>query len=81
MLKFLELNEDKQPVTSFDTTYTSLENLDNAGLLLNNKVVVVDFDNDNENESGIVEYFKSHYPTLTVNTKEVPIFIILSPRV
>lgn len=68
MLKFLELNDEKQPVTSFDTTYTSLDKLDNAGLLLNNKVVVVDFDNDNENESGIIEYFKLHYPTLTVKT-------------
>lgn len=68
MLKFLELNDDKQPVTSFDTTYTSLDTLDNAGLLLNNKVVVVDFDNDNMNEPAIVEYFKLHYPTLTVKT-------------
>lgn len=68
MLKFLELNDEKQPVTSFDTTYTSLDKLDNAGLLLNNKVVVVDFDNDNKNESGIIEYFKLHYPTLTVKT-------------
>lgn len=68
MLKFLELNDDKQPVTNFDTTYTSLDKLDNAGLLLNNKVVVVDFDNDNENESGIIEYFKQHYPTLTIKT-------------
>ena len=68
MLKFLELNEEKQPVTSFDTTYTSLDKLDNAGLLLNNKVVVVDFDNDNTNEASIIEYFKQHYPTLTVKT-------------
>lgn len=68
MLKFLELNDDKQPVTSFDTSYTSLDKLDNAGLLLNNKVVVVDFDNDNENESEIIEYFKQHYPTLTIKT-------------
>ena len=29
MLKFIELNEKKQPVTNFDTTYTSLEKLDN----------------------------------------------------
>lgn len=68
MLKFLELNDEKQPVTSFDTTYTSFDKLDNAGLLLNNKVVVVDFDNDNERESEIIEYFKAHYPTLTVKT-------------
>lgn len=68
MLKFLELNDNKQPVTNFDTTYTSLDKLDNAGLLLNNKVVVVDFDNDNDNEDGITEYFKQHYPTLTIKT-------------
>lgn len=68
MLKFLELNDDKQPVTSFDTTYTSLDKLDNAGLLLNNKVVVVDFDNDNINEPAIVDYFKQHYSTLMVKT-------------
>nr|DAS26816.1 MAG TPA: dsDNA helicase [Caudoviricetes sp.] len=68
MLKFLELNDEKQPVTNFDTTYTSLDKLDNAGLLLNNKVVVVDFDNDNDNESEIIDYFKQHYPTLTVET-------------
>lgn len=68
MLKFLELNDEKQPVTNFDTTYTSLDKLDNAGLLLNNKVVVVDFDNDNDNESEIIDYFKQHYPTLTVKT-------------
>lgn len=68
MLKFLELNEQKQPVTSFDTTYTSLDKLDNAGLLLNNKVVVVDFDNDNANENNIIDYFKQHYPTLTIKT-------------
>lgn len=68
MLKFLELNKDKQPVTSFDTTYTSLDGLSNAGLLLNNKVVVVDFDNDNSNETEIINYFKQHYPTLMVKT-------------
>lgn len=68
MLKFLELKDEKQPVTSFDTTYTSLDKLDNAGLLLNNKVVVVDFDNDNVKEDGIIEYVKAHYPTLTVKT-------------
>ena len=68
MLKFIELNENKQPVTGFDTTYTSLDKLDNAGLLLNNKVVVVDFDNDNINEINIISYFSQHYPTLTVKT-------------
>lgn len=68
MLKFIKLNEEKQPVTDFDTTYTDLDKLDNAGLLLNNKVVVVDFDNDNNNEDRIIEYFKAHYPTQTIKT-------------
>lgn len=68
MLKFIELNDEKQPVTSFDVTYTSLNTLRSAGLLLNSKVVVVDFDNDNTNEDKIVEYFKQHYPTLIVKT-------------
>lgn len=68
MLKFIELNEEKQPVTTFDITYTSLDKLDNAGLLLNNKVVVVDFDNDNVDEAKIINYFSTHYPTLTVKT-------------
>ena len=68
MLKYLELNEDKQPVTSFDTIHTSLDNIDNAGLFLNNKVVVIDFDNDNQNEDKIIKYFEENYPTLIVNT-------------
>lgn len=80
MLKFLELNEDKQPVTSFDTTYTSLDKLENAGLLLNNKVVVIDFDNDNENEIQIINYFKQRYPTLIVNTTRGTHFYYSKPN-
>ena len=68
MLKFLELNEEKQPVTTFDTTYTNLDKLDNAGLLLNGRVVVIDFDNDNVNENKIINYFETHHPTLTIKT-------------
>lgn len=68
MLKFIELNENKQPTTSFDVTYTSLDKLNGAGLLLNSKVVVVDFDNDNIDEDRIIDYFKQRYPTLTVKT-------------
>ncbi len=68
MLKFIELNENKQPTTSFDVTYTSLDKLNSAGLLLNSKVVVVDFDNDNVDEDRIIDYFKQRYPTLTVKT-------------
>lgn len=80
MLKYLELNDDKQPVTSFDTTYTSLDKLDNAGLLLNNKVVVVDFDNDNINEPQIIEYFKQRYPTLMVKTSRGYHFYYSKPQ-
>ena len=72
MLKFLELNDDKQPVTNFDTTYTSLDKLDNAGLLLNNKVVVVDFDGHSDEEikklKDIVDYVYNKYPTFRVET-------------
>lgn len=80
MLKYLELNDKKQPVTSFDTTYTTLDKLDNAGLLLNNKIVVVDFDNDNEKEKNIIEYFKQHYPTLTVKTSRGIHFYYSKPK-
>lgn len=68
MLKYIELNDNKQPVTTFDITHASLEGLSNAGLLLNSKVVVVDFDNDNINEDKIIEYFTTNYPTLTIKT-------------
>ena len=80
MLKFLELNDEKQPVTNFDTTYTSLDNLNNAGLLLNNKVVVVDFDNDNIDENKIIDYFKQHYPTLTIETTRGIHFYYSKPK-
>jgi len=68
MLKYIELNDEKQPITSFDTTYICTKELRNAGLMLNSKVVVVDFDNDNYEEEKIIEYFKKNYPTLIVKT-------------
>ena len=61
-LKYIELNEDKSPINR-DITYSSLEKLENAGLLLNNKVVVVDFDGDNKNESKICEQLEKDNPT------------------
>lgn len=67
-LKFVKLNEDKSPMTSRDVTYESMDNLENAGLLLNNQVVVVDFDNDNVTEEKIVRYLRTTYPTQTVET-------------
>lgn len=68
MLKYIELSEDKRPVKTFDTFVLDYSSLDNAGLLLNAKTVVVDFDNDNEDEQKIIDYLKQHFPTQTVET-------------
>lgn len=68
-LRFIELNEDKSPKTSYDVTYPSMDHLNSAGIMLNNNVVLVDFDGDNgEKEKGIIEYIKLNYPTLTITT-------------
>lgn len=69
-LKFIELKSgEKSPKTTFDVTYPSMEHLADAGLLLNDNVVLIDFDNDNgEKEKGIIEYIKLNYPTLTITT-------------
>lgn len=80
MLKYIKLNEDKTPVTNFDTTYVEIDNIDNAGLLLNNNVVVVDFDNDNANESDIINYFRTHYPTQIVETTKGCHFYYSKPK-
>ena len=73
MLKYIELNEDKQPVTTFDTIYSNLDKLENAGIKLNSKTVIVDFDahNDEEQERlrGVIDYIYSRYPTFRVETK------------
>lgn len=76
--KFIELNEDKSPI-SRSVTYPSCEELENAGLLLNDKVVVVDFDGDNKNESKIWEYLEKEYPTLTVKTDKGKHFYFSKP--
>ena len=72
MLKFLKLNDKKVPLESFNVTYTSLDKLDNAGIKLNNKTVVVDFDAHNKEEkkklNTIINYIYSKNPTFKVNT-------------
>ena len=72
MLKFIKDNEDKSPVTKFDTTYTSLDSLDNASIKLNSKVVVVDFDSHDKEEKqrikNIINYFDINYPTFKVES-------------
>ena len=73
MLKFIELSkENKSPATSFDTTYKNVDTLSDAGVLLNNNTVVVDFDAHNEEEinalSKIVNIILNKYPTFNVKT-------------
>lgn len=72
MLKYLKLDENKKPLESFDTTYTSLDNLQNAGIKLTNTTVIVDFDIHDEKETEkintIVNYIFSKYPTFKVKT-------------
>lgn len=69
MLRFIELNQDKSPRTDYSVTYPTMDNLENAGLMLNNDVVLIDFDGDNkEKEKWIIEQLKLNYPTLNIKT-------------
>ena len=79
MLKYIELNDDRVPLTKFDITHSSMEDLRNAGLLLNKNLVVVDFDNDNYEEQKIIDYLITNYPTLTVKTTRGVHFYYIIP--
>lgn len=72
MLKYLKLDNEKKPLEGFDVTYTSLDKLDNAGIKLNSKTVIVDFDAHNEEEieklKSVVSYIYAKYPTFKVET-------------
>lgn len=72
MLKYLKLDNEKKPIEGFDVTYTSLDNLDNAGIKLNSKTVIVDFDAHTEEEQeklkGVISYITAKYPTFRVET-------------
>lgn len=72
MLKYLKLDNEKKPVEGFDVTYTSLDKLDNAGIKLNSKTVIVDFDAHTEEEqeklANVVSYITAKYPTFRVET-------------
>ncbi|WP_064590318.1 phage/plasmid primase, P4 family [Streptobacillus moniliformis] len=59
MDKYIELNNDKTPKTNFDTFYDSTENLENAGLILDKNIVVVDFDINPEIGEFILENVKT----------------------
>lgn len=65
MDRYIELNSDKSPKTSFDTFYTSTKNLENAGLILDKNTVVVDFDVNPE----IAEIYLQERPTKAIKTK------------
>jgi len=79
-MKFVELNNDKSPKYGLTMTHKIMECLENAGVLLNTKVVLVDFDNDNVNEEKIVNYIKKEYPTLTVKTTKGIHFYYAKPE-
>jgi putative DNA primase/helicase len=55
-------------MTKFNITHDSPDKLQNAGLLLNDDVVVIDFDNDNDDEQRIVDYLLKNHPTQMVET-------------
>ncbi|WP_200416299.1 phage/plasmid primase, P4 family [Virgibacillus salexigens] len=66
MLKYIEL-EGKVPKHDFNTFSTDHTNYHDAGVILSNKVVVVDF--DTEEAAKIGELIHNKYPTLKVKTK------------
>ena len=83
MLNFIELTERKGPKKKGklrDHILHSFENLENAGLLLNDNVVLIDFDSDNINESKIIEYIEQNYPTQKVKTNKGCHFYYSKPK-
>lgn len=62
-LKYIEL-DGKEPRHDFNTFSTDHKNYDDAGILLNNKIVVVDFDD----YVDVGERIYNEHPTLRVNT-------------
>ncbi|MDY7224643.1 phage/plasmid primase, P4 family [Halalkalibacterium halodurans] len=65
MLKYIEL-DGKKPKHTFDTFSTDHSHYKDAGVILNNKVVVVDFDDEESAAVGSLIY--NQYPTLKVKT-------------
>lgn len=70
-MQFIPLKNDKSPnIKSMNQQYyqTTFDNLENAGLIIGDDVIVLDFDNDNINENIICDYIDANYPTLRVKT-------------
>lgn len=81
MNKFIELTKDKIPTHSLEKFSLNMDNLDNAGILLNNNVVLVDFDGDNgKAEHKIIDFLKLKYPTLTIETTRGVHFYYARPQ-
>lgn len=83
MLKYIELNNDKTPKNKGKLDkeiYESFDNLENAGVLLNDNVVLIDFDGDNINEDKIINYIDTTYPTLKVITTKGVHFYYSIPK-
>lgn len=83
MLEFIELTENKNPKHRGklrDHIVYSFENLENVGLLLNDNVVIVDFDNDNIDEYKIIDYIDKNYHTQKVITNKGVHFYFSRPQ-
>ena len=68
--KFIELIKGEKRPVSYDTFYPSLDKLNDGGWLVGNKVVVIDFDAHNEEETkklnNITDFILSKYPTFWI---------------
>lgn len=83
MLEYIELTEEKKPKKRGNLRANiiySFEDVENAGILLKDDVVLVDFDNDNTNESKIIQYIEQNYPTLKVKTNKGYHFYYSKPK-
>jgi len=69
-MNFIKLNNQKRPVTQFHPKFykSDYKQWNNAGFVIGNNVIVLDFDNDNKNEKQITDYIEKTYPTLIVET-------------
>lgn len=83
-MKYVELNGDKTPkIEKFEDEHykDDFEKLDSAGLILGVGVTVIDFDGDNDDETRIINYIESNYPTsLSITTNRGKHFYFTTPK-
>ena len=80
-MQYIELKADKSPIKeNYKRKYNSYENLENAGVMLNDNVVLIDFDGDNKDENKIIEFIDTTYPTLKVITTKGVHFYYAKPH-